>query len=288
MKSYPNAIPLHTASGVLCTSSDSYANILYPHYHNACELSLILSGIHEVELENETIEMHAGGLMLLRSNEPHSRRMLSPGRHITLAFSNDELERLDEYIADDNFRKALLSPVPPYARLQEQDAAYLARSLERINLFCTANPSKVRIEVCSLLLTCWCRHFSNPDSANLQTIPWMDHLLTEIENPDNIRRGLEALLEKTPYTHEYLCREFRRLMGCTPTDYINSLRLDRAHSLLENTNMRIVDICCEVGFESVSYFHKLFRKKYGASPASYRKMRFMSVPDVPREQCHSD
>ncbi|MBR6767717.1 MAG: helix-turn-helix transcriptional regulator [Clostridia bacterium] len=92
------------------------------------------------------------------------------------------------------------------------------------------------------------------------------------------------MTEMVPYTHEYLCREFRRLMGCTPTEYLNSLRLDRAHALLENTHMNITDICYDVGFDSVSYFYSLFRSRYSVPPGRYRKLRFISRPDAPTEQ----
>lgn len=288
MHSHPHTIPLHPQSGILCTASDSYASILYPHHHPECELSLILSGVHAAELECGTTELGAGGLMMLRPNEPHARRMIVPGRYLTLAFPVSEMERLDAYLGNGAVREALDADRPPYAQLHDDDAAALARSIERINLFCTAAPERVHAELRALLANCWCRYFAAPEGVTPERTPWLDRLTREMERPENIRRGLGAMLDMTPYTHEYLCREFRRLMGCTPTEYANSLRLDMAHRLLENTRMSVAEICLEVGFDSVSYFHKLFRSKFGASPARYRKLRFISAPDAPPEQHEDD
>ena len=284
MNAHAHRIPLHPVCGVLCTASDSYASILYPHFHDSCELSLVLDGVHAVQLETETLELSAGGLLLLRPNEPHSRRMIEPGRYLTLAFPAQELDRLDAYLDDEAFRAVLHAVRPPFAQLHDAEAQALARRIERVNLFCTANPARVRTELCALLTDCWCRHFIDPDAENPERVPWLHRLLQEMARPDSIRRGLDALLEFSPYSHEYLCREFRRLMGCTPTEYIGSLRLDRAHTLLESTRLTIADICYEVGFDSVSYFYQLFRSKYGMPPARYRKMRFVARPGVPQEQ----
>jgi transcriptional regulator GlxA family with amidase domain len=40
--------------------------------------------------------------------------------------------------------------------------------------------------------------------------------------------------------------------------------------LLENTSLSIMDISFTVGYENTSYFHKIFREKFGMSPREYR------------------
>ena len=115
-------------------------------------------------------------------------------------------------------------------------------------------------------------------------MPWFSKLLEEMNQPQNIRRGLEAMLELTPYSHEYLCREFRRMLGCTPTEHINNARLNLAHRLLQNQDMSILDICYAVGFESVSYFYRLYKNKFGNTPSRDRKIHILSRPRAPEEQ----
>ena len=53
-------------------------------------------------------------------------------------------------------------------------------------------------------------------------------------------------------------------------DYINSLRVEKAKHLLENTNTKVIDIALEVGFDTLPYFSSVFKKYTGVSPAEKR------------------
>ena len=48
------------------------------------------------------------------------------------------------------------------------------------------------------------------------------------------------------------------------------LLLRQAAWLLEHTRQRISDIALSVGYENVSYFHRIFQKRFGLSPKKYR------------------
>ena len=283
MRSHPHPIQLNPQSGLLCISSLSYENILYPHHHESFELTLISDGVHEVETETETIRLTRGDLLLLRSNEPHARRMIEKGRYHTLAFPVSEIKRLQIFLDDELAFQNTSVFSAPRAQLSSAETECMIRRMENINLFITASPARAIYELRVLLSEC-CSLFLTPRYENTHAVPWLSRILREMSSPENIRLGLSAMISLSPYTHEYTCREFRRLIGCTPTEYINSLRLDRAHTLIETTSMTISDICAEVGFESLSYFHKLFRQKYGLPPAGYRKVHFVSRPNVPYEQ----
>ena len=56
-----------------------------------------------------------------------------------------------------------------------------------------------------------------------------------------------------------------------PAQYILSLRMVNAQSLLENTDYKIGEIAEIVGYDNQLYFSRVFRKEYGVSPAQYRK-----------------
>jgi AraC-like DNA-binding protein len=50
-------------------------------------------------------------------------------------------------------------------------------------------------------------------------------------------------------------------------------RLQQAAWLLEHTTQRVSDIAVSVGYENVSYFHRIFQKRFGLSPKKYRDDR---------------
>ena len=64
---------------------------------------------------------------------------------------------------------------------------------------------------------------------------------------------------------------FSKRLSINFCDYINSLRLTEAVSLLENKNYSITEISDMSGFPTIRTFNRAFLKQYGMSPSMYRK-----------------
>lgn len=65
-------------------------------------------------------------------------------------------------------------------------------------------------------------------------------------------------------------REFKSIIGLSPMQYLCQLRLSEAAKMLRETRAGITEICFACGFQSPSYFAKVFRQKYGVTPQQYR------------------
>jgi len=87
----------------------------------------------------------------------------------------------------------------------------------------------------------------------------------------NFTEGLPALYRLANKSKEHLSRTFRRHLEKSPTEYINDLRLEYSARTIMSTNAKIVDICGDAGFESLSHYYHLFRKKYAISPIELRR-----------------
>ena len=68
----------------------------------------------------------------------------------------------------------------------------------------------------------------------------------------------------------HFTREFRRVFGETPHQYLLTRRLERAAAMLSNTDRSVSEICFEVGLSSVGSFTTSFRRVYGTTPTEYR------------------
>ena len=68
----------------------------------------------------------------------------------------------------------------------------------------------------------------------------------------------------------HFSREFRRVFGESPHQYLLTRRLERAAALLRSTDRSVADICITVGLHSVGSFTTSFRRAYGQSPTQYR------------------
>ena len=101
---------------------------------------------------------------------------------------------------------------------------------------------------------------------------WLAAVLAGLDAPANLGRpALEYLARQSGRSPEHICRCFRRYLGCTPSAYLNRRRLNYAVNLLTHTDMEIVDVVYESGFQSANYFYHLFKRMFGMSPMQYKK-----------------
>jgi AraC-like DNA-binding protein len=69
----------------------------------------------------------------------------------------------------------------------------------------------------------------------------------------------------------YFSREFKRVYGESPHEYLLTRRLERAASLLRTTNRTVTEIAFSVGLSSLGSFTTSFTRIYGRSPKAYRE-----------------
>jgi DNA-binding response OmpR family regulator len=72
-------------------------------------------------------------------------------------------------------------------------------------------------------------------------------------------------------TRSTLFRKLYALTGQSPTEFIRTIRLKRAASLLKQNFGNVSQISLEVGFNNLSYFNRSFKKLYGISPMEFAK-----------------
>ena len=70
----------------------------------------------------------------------------------------------------------------------------------------------------------------------------------------------------------YFQRNFKQIVNHTPMQYLLTIRVNNAASLLETTDYSMAEISAIVGYEDPLYFSRLFRKIKGMSPSDYRKL----------------
>src|SRR5258708_22017313 len=73
---------------------------------------------------------------------------------------------------------------------------------------------------------------------------------------------------------------FRLQMGMNLNDFLRNARLERAAELLLSTELSVKEITAMSGYHHSSSFDRGFRKKFGVSPASYRKECRLNEPTM--------
>lgn len=118
-------------------------------------------------------------------------------------------------------------------------------------------------EYCSITKT----DFSLTRPNESQLIGIITEYINEHINRDIV---LDELADIAHFHPNYFIRFFKEHMGVTPSKYVNNIKLERAKSLLENTNIPVKEIMSEVGFSDYSHFSKFFKAHSGYSPSAFR------------------
>jgi len=90
---------------------------------------------------------------------------------------------------------------------------------------------------------------------------------------------IRALARIAHVSEAHFIRTFRSTFGETPHRYLQRRRVERAMSLLRETDRSVTDVCLDVGFTSLGTFSRTFRDIVGQSPTTYRARG--DVPAVP-------
>lgn len=92
-----------------------------------------------------------------------------------------------------------------------------------------------------------------------------------IQNNFYTKISLKEVADLIFLTESNFCKFFKKATGKTYSDYLNELRINEACRLLVQTEKSINQISFECGFESLSYFNRVFLSKKEMTPSMFRK-----------------
>ena len=95
--------------------------------------------------------------------------------------------------------------------------------------------------------------------------------LTYIKSNYHEKIYISDLARQVNLNEQYFCRLFKKAIGCPPVEYINEYRIKQAKRLLEESDLPVMEICLECGFNNQGNFLQEFRRRTGTTPLQYRK-----------------
>lgn len=251
----------------------SFGDTVFPHAHDFFEFFLVLEGTQEYVSGNARHILLPGTLVLVRPGEAHSRRFLTPGMHINVAFPSEAADSLFAYLGPGFPAQELLdlSNIPSAVLLQNEKENWKKR-LEELGALNLRSPEVIRTRLRIILLELFAAYFVNymPEAREYEN-SWFQDMLQEMDSKENFIAGVPRMMELSGRSNEHICRLFSRKMGCTPTWYVNRLRIHYAANLLLVSDYGIIDICYDSGFNSLSHFYHVFQKEFGCSPGAFRQ-----------------
>lgn len=276
-------------SGKLITIRPHTRFVPFPrHTHDYVEAVYMCSGKTTHLLNGEKVVLHTGELLFLGQTVeqeilPADRDDVAINFIILPQFFDKSLEMLGE--EETPLRKFITdclgktTDTGGYLHFQVADVLPVQNLVENL-LWTLINdtPNKRNINQTTMgllfmqLLNCADRLSEPSQNQNiiLQALRYIE---------ENYKDGsLTELASLLHYDIFWLSKEIKAKTGFSYTDLLQEKRLIQAAFLLRTTQLKITDIVHAVGYENVSYFHRIFKQKYDLSPKKYRD-RNQSRPD---------
>ena len=83
--------------------------------------------------------------------------------------------------------------------------------------------------------------------------------------------NLDQISSQACFSRYHFLRLVRQAFNKTPHQYLVERRIEKAKELLGSEDLRVTDVCFEVGFQSLGSFSSLFHKSVGHAPVIYRE-----------------
>lgn len=245
------------ADGIISASKKRINGEFATHWHEFYEIEYILSGSGKYTIDGKEYDIHSGMIFFM-----------TPANFHSVSAKNAEIFNI-------MFSGSACNEIYLSALLKNSGAA----------AFCADEKEQKYFETIFSELT---------DETNRDIFPlYVDCLTAKIGRKITVEKNnslsvsqtailyiqenfrtpitLKTAAEHIGITPTYLSETFRKQTGTGFKEYLNTLRFDYARKLLLHSDMTVIEICNESGFEDYANFIRRFKEKFKVSPAQYRK-----------------
>jgi AraC-like DNA-binding protein len=110
-----------------------------------------------------------------------------------------------------------------------------------------------------------------PDATPRGGVGLFERILRIVSDRYTSRLSIPAIARELRVSRVHVMRQFQKITGMSVLDYITQCRVSCAQRLLATTDMKLLDIAAESGFNSPARFYPCFKRLVGQSPARYRR-----------------
>lgn len=261
------------------TCWQSINNTYFAHFHTSLELVYITSGTMDATVSGVHTQVSAGELLVVPSYAVHRYETCDHSDTLVLIIPLDYISRMRGMRSDHTFESCALKTCT-----QVQEIAGCMQVLSDREL--TADSPVVRgyIQVISGLLLELIPLVETPagrDAGQIQEI--LSYLHDNFRSPV----GLSALSSRFGYSPSRFSHIFNENVGCSISQYINTLRCrNTAGLLLEHEGISVLDAALASGFESMRTFYRAFRQCFGVTPSQYVELSAKKAKDTTNASGH--
>lgn len=221
------------------------------HKHISWELIYNAKGAGTMEIEGKQYPFSEGSVLLCPPGMCHSKYSENAFEDYYVTFTDPSLAR-------------------QVYTLEDKNAQEIFHILQVLYSLFYQGASK---SVCNALFDAL-MHIVKPQLEETVTDKYVQMLRRAIvDSFTDPEFSLEKTCSQIPQNIDYLRRNFKRIVGVTPHQYLTRLRMDNAkHILTESPEMKVYirDVALRCGFSDPLYFSRLFKKETGVNPSQWQ------------------
>lgn len=245
------------------------------HRHDYYEIIFLSSNGQRHYVNGDTVELPKHALIFIRPDDYHDLYNKDNDNAVIqhIAFSKPLGKQMFEFLGKDFPSERLLSAkYPAYTILDSIDTKYLENLFNGFNVIQFDDNAAKSVAMRSILVQIFAKFFCVSRPFESDNVPlWLANTCNAMSRIGNFSAGVERMAEISGKSKEHLCRSLKKYYNLTASEFINDIRLTYIANRLANSDKPIIDLCYESGFSSLGWMYTLFNKKYGQSPAEFRK-----------------
>ena len=243
--------------------------LLNMHHHSTYELYHLVKGQREYFIEDRFFMVSEGDFVLIPRNVFH-RTQGEGGLRYLVHFSDSFLRR---FFTEETV-KGLLGQIPFVFRaesgLQEQLQELLSQLLAEYDRE-KQNPDELKLSGYLYRILFLMANGTNLYVPHAYTDERITGIIQYVNENYNRITDISQVAEHFFISKYHLCRFFRKNLGIPLMTYLNTIKITEACNKMQQGCSNMTQIALDCGFNSSSYFCKVFKKERGISPSEYRR-----------------
>ncbi len=253
------------------------------HWHNEFEIIYIKKGKGLISIDLDYYEVKEKDIVLILPGQLHSieQEGINGMEYENMIFSPDLLVAKHYDICNNNYFTPMNKRLIQLPSIVNNDNCdyydKLAYCLDNIDEICKTFPKAYELAIKGYLFQFFSAIFNKVPKVSLpvkkrKSLDKLKLIIKYVENNYANLITIEEMSELCGFSQSHFMKFFKSNMDVSFIEYLNNYRLTIASRLLISSTSSILAIALESGFDNLSYFNRLFKKRYDMTPSEFRKI----------------
>ncbi len=250
------------------------------HWHNDMEIIYIKKGRGTITVDLVPFQVSKGDIIVVPPGQLHTIEQFSDYsmEYENIIFKLSMLMAPQGDICTEDFFQPLKhGKLLPDTRYTKESPLYpdLSICLDRIDVICQDFSPGYQLAVKGQLFSFFYALskslHSEMNHKNNKSLDRLKGLLKYVETNYQEKISIADAARICSFSQSHFMKFFKTSMGMPFTDYLNDYRITMASRLLISSSETVANIAVETGFENLSYFNRVFKRKYRCTPTEFRR-----------------